>query len=59
MNLTPGRIGQASEPTSPSRPRPADHDRRSASSEGGGETGWSLIVGVGGWFAQYLVRTRL
>ena len=37
----PGRIGQPNEPTSPSRPRPADHDRRSASLEGGGETGWS------------------
>ena len=45
-NLTPGRIGQANEPTSPSPPRPADHRRRSASSQVGGETGCSSIVGL-------------
>ncbi len=42
-----GRIGQANEPTSPSPPRPADHDRRPAFSEGAaGRVGSSRSLGA-------------
>ena len=84
MNLIPGRIGQANEPTSPSPPtrvrpqstpsaknprtrrqtspsppRPADHDRPSRSLAGRRRDGWFFGRGFGGRSAQYLVRTRL
>ena len=68
----PGRIGQANEPTSPSPIRQESANAaaaaprglritidRPAFSEGGGETGWSLIVGFGGRFAQNRGRTGL
>ena len=58
-NLIPGRIGQASEPTLPSPPPPADHDRPSRSL--GGRRRDGLVFGrrVGGRSAQYRGRTRL